>query len=257
MRDNSTSALSSLKKALAVLQTFAQETPELGVTELSRLLGVHKSTVSRIVTTLASEGFLEKDGASGKYRLGLKLAELGNRVLRRYDLRDRAAPFLDDLAGQTGEIIHLSVLDKNEIVYLDKRGEGQALTIGTRVGGRNPAHASSMGKVLLADLSPEELKRTLSLGPLMRCTPATLTKVSDLMKELEKVRKQGFATDYEESFPGIRCVAAPIRDHSGRAVAAISITAPKQRMGQERMKELAQRVVETARSISKQLGMTE
>lgn len=249
------SALSSINKALTVLKSFSQETPELGVTEISRLLGVHKSSISRIVTTLASEGFLEKNEATGKYRLGLKLAELGNRVLRRYDLRDRAAPFLDELAQKTGEIIHLSVLDKNEIVYLDKRGEGQALTIGTKVGGRNPAHASSMGKVLLAGLSPEALQKTLSLGPLVRCTPATLTKVSELRKELEKVRKQGFAKDNEESFPGIRCVAAPIRDQWGKVVAAISVTAPKQRMGRERMRELAQRVMETARSISKHLGM--
>ena len=252
-----TAPLSSIKKALKILQIFSQDYPDLGVTEISRILGVHKSSVSRIIGTLASEGFLEKNPSSGKYRLGLKLIDLGNRVLSRYDLRDHATPFMEELAKRTGEIIHLSILDKNEIVYLDKKGEGQALTIGTKVGGRNPAHASSMGKVLLAGVSHQELMNILSLGPLVPCTSSTITKTSQLLKELEKVRKQGFAMDNEESFPGIRCVAAPIYDREGKVVAALSVTAPRQRMGQERMKEIKRQVIETARSISRRIGMGE
>jgi len=251
-----TAPLSSIKKALKILQIFSQDYPDLGVNEISRILGVHKSSISRIIGTLASEGFLEKNPSNGKYRLGLKLVDLGNRVLSRYDLRDHATPFMEELAKKTGEIIHLSILDRNEIVYLDKKGEGQALTVGTKVGGRTPAHASSMGKILLAGVSHPELMDVLSLGPLLPRTPSTITAIPELLKELEKVRKQGFAIDDEESFPGIRCVAAPIYDRGGKVFAALSVTAPKQRMGQERMKVIKTQVIETARSVSKRYGMS-
>jgi IclR family transcriptional regulator, KDG regulon repressor len=248
--------LSSIRKALQILQIFSADRSELGVTEISRILGAHKSSMSRIIATLASEGFLEKNPDTGRYRLGFKLLDLGNRVLGRYDLRDDAAPFMEDLARKTREIIHLSILDQNQIVYLDKKGEGQALTVGTKVGGRHPAHASSMGKVLLSGLPLHELKETLSMGSLVASTPFTITKIPDLLKELEKVKKQGFALDNEESFPGIRCVAAPVYDRNGKIVAALSVTAPRQRMGQERLKEIRELVVETARSISRRRGMS-
>jgi IclR family KDG regulon transcriptional repressor len=249
--------LSSIKKALRILQTFTPDQPELGITEISKLQRIHKSSVSRMVGALVSEGFLEKDRLTNKYRLGLKLVDLASSVLNRYDLREYAGPFMEDLVRKIGEIVHLSILDKNEIVYLEKKGEGEALTVGTKIGGRNPAHASSMGKVLLAGLSSEELNELFSRCSLVRCTPFTITKIRDLLMELAKVRKQGFAIDDEESFQGVRCVGAPIYDRSGKVVAAISVTAPKQRMGQGKMKEIRKQVVESAQMISKRLGMIE
>lgn len=248
--------LSSVKRALKILETFSADQPELGVTEISKILKSHKSSISRILFTLVSEGFVEKNPFNNKYRLGLKLVDLGNRVLSRYDLRDIAGPFMEELAKRTGEIIHLSFLDKNEIVYLEKKGEGQTLTVATKIGGRSPAHASAMGKVFLSGLSQEELADLLALGPLLKCTPNTITGIPDLLRELDKVRKQGFAIDNEESFPGIRCVAAPIKNSKGKIVAAISATVPTQRMGQERMNEIGEQVIETACSISKQIKIT-
>jgi IclR family KDG regulon transcriptional repressor len=129
--------------------------------------------------------------------------------------------------------------------------------VGTQIGGRNPAHASSMGKVLLAGLSRQELNELFSRGPLVRCTPFTITKIPELWMELDKVRKQGFTIDDEESFQGVRCVAAPIYDRRGKMVAAISVTAPKQRMGQGKMKEIKKQIVGSAQMISKRLGMIE
>ena len=245
--------LSSLKRALNVLDLFSDNHIELGVTEISRLLKCHKSSISRVLTTLHSEGFVEKNPLTGKYRLGIKLVELGHRALGRFDLKECASPFLEDLATQTNEIVHLSILDQNEIVYLDKKGKEQILTVATRIGGRYPAHASGMGKVLLSGLSAEERSRVLSRRPLPRFTPNTITESSKLLKELEKVRKQGFAIDSEESFPGIQCVAAPIRSGGGEVVAAVSISVPKQRMGRERIKELTQLVTTTARKISERM----
>jgi IclR family KDG regulon transcriptional repressor len=246
--------LSSLKKALRVLEVFSADHPERSLSEISRLLHSHKSSVSRILVTLASEGFVEKNPLNHRYRLGLRLLDLANRVLSRYDLRDEAAPFLEDLARRTGEIIHLSVLDKNQIVYIEKRGEGQALTVATRVGGRNPAHASAMGKVLLSGLSQKELDEVLAVEPLARLTPKTITQIPKLLRELEQVRTQGFAVDDEESFPGVRCAAGPIYGRGGRMTAAISATVPKQRMGKKRIDEIRKQVVEAAQLISERLA---
>ncbi len=249
--------LSSIVKALRVLEIFSRDEPERGVTEISELLKIHKSSISRIISTLAFAGFLEKNPLTGKYRLGFKLVDLGSRVLGHYDLRDHASPFMVDLAKRTKEIIHLSVLDKTDIVYLDKKGEGQTLTVSTKVGGRSPAHACGMGKVLLSGLSREELEKFLASSSFAKLTPKTISEVPRLLKELDRIRKSGFAVDDEESFLGIRCVAAPIYGKNGKIEAALSITVPKQRMDQKRMEELKREVVETARAISKrvEIGM--
>jgi IclR family KDG regulon transcriptional repressor len=246
--------LSSVKKAFQVLEIFTPDYPELGVTEISNKLKLDKSSISRILSTLTSAGFLEKNPFNRKYRLGWKLVDLGNRVVNRYnDVRDCASPFMEDLAQKIKEIVHLSILDKNEIVYLEKKGEGQPLTVATKVGGRNPAYSSAMGKVLLAGLSQKELSDVLAMGPLIRSTPNTITEIPKLKNELEKVRKQGYAIDNEESFIGIKCVAAPIKDTKGKVIAAISASVPTQRMGRERLKEIRAYVLETAYRISQQI----
>ena len=242
--------ISSVKKALELLKIFSTDQPELSLTEISKRMDLHKSSVFRILNTLKSSGFIEKDPLTKKYRLGLELLNLANKVLSRYDLRNQAGPYLEKLARKTGEIIHLSILDGNEMVYLEKKGQGQVLTVATQIGGRNPAHASAMGKMLLSDLSRRELKELFREGPLKKLTTNTITEIPKLLEELERVRRQGFALDDEETFPGIRCAAAPIQDRNGKTVAAISVTVPKQRMGKQRIKEICQWVIETARLIS-------
>jgi DNA-binding IclR family transcriptional regulator len=160
---------------------------------------------------------------------------------------------LEELAAKTNEIIHLAVLDKNNIIYIDKRGKEQVLTVATTIGGRHPAYCSAMGKVLLAGLPKERLHDVLAMGPLRRFTPTTITQVPILRRELQKVREQGFAIDNEESFPGIKCVAAPIRNGQGEVVAAISATVPKLRMEKDRTKELIQLVTRCAQKISERM----
>lgn len=242
--------LSSVKKALELLDHFTAERPELSLAEISREVDAHKSSVFRVLTTLEAVGFLEKDPRSGKYRLGLKILDLAGRVWGSHDIRQIAAPYMEDLARETGEVIHLAVLDGADIVYLEKKGQGQILTVATRVGGRNPAYASSMGKILLADLSESELNGVLGGGKLKKLTPNTITEIPRLLEELKRIREQGFALDNEETFPGIRCVGAPIRGAGGRVIAAVSITVPAQRMSDERVRELWRLVTNTARMIS-------
>jgi IclR family KDG regulon transcriptional repressor len=246
--------LSSVKKALELLDHFTVERPELSLAEISREVDAHKSSVFRVLTTLEAAGFLEKDPQSGKYRLGLKILDLAGRVWGRHDIRQIAAPHMEELARETGEVIHLAVLDGADIVYLEKKGQGQILTVATRVGGRNPAYASSMGKILLADLSEGELKAILGRGKLKKLTPNTITEMPKLVEELKRIREQGFALDNEETFPGIRCVGAPIRDAGGRVIAALSVTVPMQRMGDERVRELWRLVTNTARVVSERVA---
>jgi DNA-binding IclR family transcriptional regulator len=157
---------------------------------------------------------------------------------------------MEELAQKSGEIVHLSILDGAEIVYLDKRGRSQPLTVSTTVGGRSPAHASAMGKVLLASLQPAEVLRLLGGRQLKRFTPTTITDRRRLGRELETIRRQGFALDNEEAFPGIRCLAAPLRGRAGRVLAALSLTVPAQRMGARRQAELKDWVMDTAARIS-------
>jgi IclR family KDG regulon transcriptional repressor len=242
--------LSSVKKALDVLDFFTVEKHELSLAEISKRMGMHKSSVYRILRTLEAANFLQWDSGSSRYSLSLKILELANRVLAHYDLRTTAGPFMEELAAKTGEIIHLSILDGGEIVYLEKKGAGQVLTVATRVGGRYPAYASAMGKVLLAFLPEKQLQVVLEGTELTAMTSCTITDADQLLRELEKIRRQGYALDNEEAFPGIRCIAAPIRERSGNVVAAISATVPAQRLARKRIPELIKMITETASRIS-------
>jgi DNA-binding IclR family transcriptional regulator len=240
--------LSSLSRALDLLEAFGPEEQELSLGELARRVGAHKSSAYRLLSTLAARGYVQRSPGGRGYRLGWKPLELAGRL--RYGLRELAAPFLGELAEKSGEIVHLSVLDGRQIVYLDKHGRSQPLTVSTRLGGRCPAHASAMGKVLLAGLSSAELGRLLGGRRLERFTPTTITDLRRLERELEGVRRQGFALDNEETFPGVRCVAAPLRDREGRVLAAASLTVPSQRMGPRRQAQLKNWLLETSGRIS-------
>jgi len=245
--------LSSVRRCLEVLEAFSAEEPELSLAQVSRRLGCHKSSVFRILSTLAARGYVEKNALNHTYRLGWKLLDLAGRLAGGYKLPDIAAPFMEALAQSTGEIVHLSILDGEEIVYLEKKGRSQPLTVSTMVGGRNPAHASAMGKVLLSGLPKAERAALLGRGPLARLTANTITDPQLLSRELEAVRRRGYALDDEESFQGIRCLAAPLRDRDGRVVAAISVTAPSQRLGSRRAAEIRRQVLEAARLISERI----
>jgi DNA-binding IclR family transcriptional regulator len=252
-RETKLPVLSSVSRALALLDSFSAEEPELSLSELARRSGTHKSSAFRLLSTLETRGFVEKVPSGRGYRLGWKLVELAGRLLARRGLRELAAPLMEELAEDSGEIVHLSVLDGGEILYLDKRGRSQPLTVSTSIGGRSPAHASAMGKVLLAGLPAGEAGRLLGGRPLRRFTPTTITDRRQLERELEAIRRQGYAVDNEETFPGIRCVAAPLRDRAGRVVAALSVTAPTQRMGARRQAEIRQWVTDTAARISERI----
>ncbi len=248
--------LSSVVKTLQVLEAFSAERHELSTIELSKMLNMDKSSVSRIVVTLQHHGYLNKNTLNNKYRLGAKFVDLGNQVLNRYDRLDIgeiATPFLRELSNTIKEVVHLGILDNQDVVTLKKMGGGQIVTVDTKVGGRYPAYACALGKVLLAGLSKEEFHKVINMSPLKPRTPNTIVEISTLVRETELVRQRGYAFEDEESFMGICCVAAPIKNHSGEVLAAISATIPKQRSDEERMKEILLHIIETGERISKQI----
>ncbi|MFZ5632018.1 MAG: IclR family transcriptional regulator [Bacillota bacterium] len=244
--------INSVERAFSVLDALCR-TDEMGITGLSRELAMGKTTVFRLVATMEKLG-LVRQMPNGKYALTLKLFEMGSQVANRLGVRKLAAPFLENLFYSCNETVNLAVLDKGEIIYLDRWESREPLRIGLDVGVRVPAHCSGLGKAILAHLTPEERERALSYTSFRRYTDNTITDRLVLERELERVCSQGYAVDNGEYIEGIVCLGAPVFGHDGRVVAAISIAAPSVRLNGGAVLPLAARLKETAAKISAGLG---
>jgi IclR family acetate operon transcriptional repressor len=216
--------VSVLGRAALLVEAFALDDPFLGVSDLSRRTGLPKATVHRLAAELCAIRVLERDDAGGVYRLGGWLFELGEMVPHHRSLANAAQPIMEDLLEATHERIHLAVLDGIEVVYVKILG-GRSLTVASREGGRLPAHATGVGKVLLA-YSPEAVVRARIDAGLPRLTPRTVAAPGALGRELQKIRDMGLGMDREESHLGVSCVAAPVFGADGHVRAALSITGP-------------------------------
>ncbi|WP_019534817.1 IclR family transcriptional regulator [Paenibacillus ginsengihumi] len=216
--------IQSLDRALKILDLFDEYTTELKITEISARMELHKSTVHSLLRTLQLHGYIAQDEETGKYRLGLKLLEKGQLLLKRMDIRDVARKHLVSLSARTGQTVHLVILDGKEGVYIDKvEGEKAAIRY-SRIGRRVPLHSSAVGKALLAFRRPEEIEAILKDYTFVVQTPATIRDKAALLAELERVRRQGYAVDAQENEPGVRCGAVPVRNHAGAVAAAISVS---------------------------------
>ncbi len=253
--DNS---IKSLVKALNIIKLFTPAKSEWRVKEIVEALGYHKSSVQRLVTTLATEGFLEKTRPKGSFfKLGPMLLMLGNVASQSTDLRRVARPFLRKLVEQTQETSHLCVVDQSTCYYLDKIDSQQAIRLSTYVGQRLNLHCSGVGKALLSGMSEEEVDRIIAERGLPGFTDNTIINPEHLSRELALIRENGLSFDNEEYEVGLRCVAAPVLDHRGRVVAAISISGPAQRHTTEAMNRFGAYVKEAARGVSRNLGYSE
>lgn len=247
---------SSLRRALSILMHLAQDDghPQgTSLTDLATGLGMSKSTVLRLVAPLRDTRLVDQDPESGHYRLGPQNALLGQVYLERLDIRRTASPLLHDLSQQVREAVHLVSFDPPEIVYIDKVESPQAVRMHSRVGGRQPAYCTATGKAFLAHAKEDVLAEVMASG-LPRRTPATLTTPDELHAELARVRGLGYAVDDVENELDIRCVAAPVFDHAGAAVTAISVSGPASRVTYERVPEIAEQVMGTARALTERLG---
>jgi IclR family pca regulon transcriptional regulator len=217
----------SLERGLSVLSAFRSGRPLLGVSELGRDVGLSRSTTHRYVATLAALGYLQQDPATKKYRLGPRVLDLGFSAINSMELREIAAPHLRELSDETGFTVNMAILDNLDIVYVDRCRSAQAgqreIDLNLHVGARLPAYCTSLGKVLLAHLAPEERDERLGRIEFTQRGPNTLTSREALASELERVRKQGYAVNNEELAYGLRSIAAPVLTHDGAAAAAINL----------------------------------
>lgn len=242
-------------KALNILDYLGEMQRPCSAVEISRDLGISRSTVYRLLSTLAAGGYVAQDPAEPeKYRLGYKILELANGFLEGVELRRVAYPFLQRLRDLANETVHLVVMDGGQCTYVEKVECSQAVRMHSTIGSRVYAHCTAVGKSMLAHLPREEVEEVLARHGLPARTSNTITDKERLFQELERVRQQGYAVDDVENEEGIRCVGAPIFDHQGKVVAALSISGPAFRLTEERIQELAPHVKEAALAISRQLG---
>ncbi|MGE4222115.1 MAG: IclR family transcriptional regulator [Vicinamibacterales bacterium] len=241
-----------LDRAMAVLRSLADADGELTPVEIARAVALHKSTVHRLLVVLEQHRLVQK--GSGAYRLGIGLLELGEKASARLRLSERSEPHLRELAAQTGEGAHVTVLSDTEmlaIAHVEGRWNLQSLT---RTGLRTQIHCTAAGKAVLAYLSPETRDALVARLPFPRLTRRTIVTPAAFQLELRRVRTAGYAIDDEEFEDGLRCVGAPVFDHRGAVVASLSLAAPVFRLNRARLALVIRLVTETAGRLSAELG---
>jgi DNA-binding IclR family transcriptional regulator len=254
MAEKKTSAtIQTVERIASIMRCFTKADTDLGVMEISREIGIHKSTTSRLLSALHREGFVAKDPETGRYRLGLGLVNLAGVVLEQQNLRQAAQEYIRTLAEMTQETINISILDGDESINIETVRSPKSISFAGRLGRKTPLHCTSTGKVQLAYMNPESRVEILS-RPLAAYTSQTITDPAALHAALIEVSDQGYAISNEEFEEGLVAIAAPIRDHSGQVIASVSISGPTYRMDSEKLAEYTTPLLEAARNISGQLG---
>jgi len=242
-----------LDRTIAVLQAVADSERDLAAAEIARQLRLHKSTVHRLLVVLEHYRLIKK-GPEGTYRLGTRLIEFGESAIARLRLSEHAQPFLRELANQTGEGAHVTILSGAEmlsIAHVEGRWSLQSLA---RTGQRTQIHCTAAGKAVLAYLSTEACNEVIARLQFVRKTPRTIVKPSAYKMELMRVRETGYAVDDEEFEEGLRCVGAPVFDHRGHVVASVSTAAPVFRLRKDQVPQVARLVIAAAQGLSEDLG---
>ncbi|HWQ15581.1 MAG TPA: IclR family transcriptional regulator [Roseiflexaceae bacterium] len=248
------SGIQSVRRAVALLRALAGDAPALGVSELARRAGLHKSTASRLLATLEREGLVEREPGSDRYRLGFEIARLAGQVTHFGDLRLAARPALLALAEAARETVHLAVRDGDEVINIEQVAGPHLVREANWVGRRTPLHCVANGKALLAFAPPAVLERVLA-GPLPAFTPRTVTSPAALRRELALVRERGYAAALGEVEEGLHAVAAPVLGRDELAVAAVSVSGPSYRVTPARLPELGALAREAAGRIAARLGL--
>jgi IclR family transcriptional regulator, KDG regulon repressor len=234
---------------MEILSAFDGDHENRGVSEVAQITGLHKATTHRLMMTLLNGGFLERAGDGDRFRLGLRVVELGLSALRRLDVRRVAFPYMEQLVERFQETCDLGIFDRGWVLYVEVVHSQHSLTIAARIGRRLPAYCTASGRVFLAFLPPEVVEPILN-GPLVPCTERTVTSITQLREELELTRQRGYALDDEEFEAGIRAVSVPIRDIDGNVIAALSMPGPVNRMPPERIPAITEALLEAANAVS-------
>jgi IclR family transcriptional regulator, KDG regulon repressor len=253
MRDQSDYNVRAVERAIQILNSFDDDHPERGISEISEVVGLHKATTHRILTTLLNNGLIERSADGLRYKLGIRLVDLGFNVTRRMDVRREALPYISQLAKQLDEAVDLSLLDQMQVLYIEMIQSHHALTIAATVGRRLPAYCTASGKVFLAHMPLEQVKEYLS-KPLIPTTKNTITDPEAILQQLKTIQEQGYSIDEEEMELGVRAIAAPIYNQKGRVMAAVSIPGPISRLEKRRIPEMAVELMQTTSAISRRFG---
>ncbi|HZQ94225.1 MAG TPA: IclR family transcriptional regulator [Candidatus Sulfotelmatobacter sp.] len=244
----------AVERALRMLEEVAQEPEGLSNAEISRKLQIPKSSASYILRTLETQNYLNRDEETGKYRVGLKILSLSRGALSGIDVREVALPIMRHLMEKTNLTCHLAILDGPEAVYIEKVEPQGFIRMDTWVGRRMRVHATSVGKALVAHIPEKKLEKILAERSMERRTPKTITSAARLLKELEKVRAQGYAVDDEENNLGARCVGAPVFNQQGEIEASLGLSGTIHQVNAQTMPRIIEALKDAARHLSMQLG---
>jgi len=245
--------LQTLDRAFAVLDLLASSSTSLAVAELVDALQLHKSTAHRLLKVLERHRMVER-AQNGKYRLGLRLCNLGSRAIEQYDLRDRAHPHLRTLVSAVEETAHLCILEKMHMIYIDKQEPEQRIRMISRVGASSPIHCTAVGKAILATMPRARVEEMLPQLDTRRFTRRTITSRDALLEELERTRRRGYAVDDEEREEGVRCAGVAILSARGEAIAALSISGPSSRVTMQEIPRIACKLMTCAKGIQRDLS---
>ncbi|HEU5352225.1 MAG TPA: IclR family transcriptional regulator [Terracidiphilus sp.] len=256
MRDGApqgTYKVQALDRAFAVLELLGESETALGLAQVASSLQLHKSTAHRFLMVLERHHVVERT-SNGKFRLGLRLFDLGNRAIEQYDLRDRAQPHLRRLVAETEETAHLCILEQSRVIYIDKIEPTRSVRMITRIGSSNPVHCTSVGKAILAFLPEERITEIIRKTRFERFTQRTIASADALRAEIEKTRRRGYAVDDEELEEGLRCIAVPLLDAQRLPVAAVSVSGPSFRVTAQKLPSIANHLVHCVRGIAQDMG---
>ncbi|MGC9158432.1 MAG: IclR family transcriptional regulator [Terracidiphilus sp.] len=256
MRDTApqgTYKVQALDRAFAVLDLLGESGVPLGLAQVASSLQLHKSTAHRFLMVLERHRMVERT-ANGKFRLGLRLFDLGNRSIEQFDLRERAQPHLRRLVAETEETAHLCTLEGAHVIYVDKVEPARSVRMITRVGANNPVYCTSVGKAILAFLPEERIAEIVRRIRFERFTHRTISTPEALRAEIEKTRRRGYAVDDEELEEGLRCIAVPLLDAQRQPVAAVSISGPSFRVTAQKLPSIANHLLQCVRGISADMG---
>lgn len=252
---NDRNFIESISRGFAILSIVSESVSGLSLTELSQRTQLSKSTIQRLTYTLLKLELLERNQETKRFRLGPKMISMALSAAQNLDVNKVALPFMRETAGKIGETVGLAILSGSDIIYTNYAKTTNILNVELRIGDRFPVHVTSMGRAILAFLAEPQLESILRNLRLVRYTPNTIANKADLLRELKRVKREGFSTNNEETHVGVRSVAAPVRDSTGEVVAAVNIIVPTIRSSKKELETiLARKVVEMADQISLVMG---
>ncbi|WP_251862234.1 IclR family transcriptional regulator [Clostridium sp. Marseille-Q2269] len=244
----------SVDRSLSILEVLSDYEDGLGITEISEKVNLHKSTVHRLLATLIYKGYVKQEYKANKYKLTLKLFQLGNKKIQKMDLVTVARPYLKELVEKTNEVAHLVVTEDTEIIYVEKEESQNTIRTHSTIGDRRPLYCTAVGKSILSYMEDDKIEEIWNKSNVQKLTEYTITDFNEFKKYLNKVRKNGYAVDEQENEVGVRCVGASIFNYKGEVCGAISISGSIITFTEEKLEDFSKLIIEYTHKISKELG---